>query len=120
MAFDPRTFLQVSNDLKIGSSEAHYRAAIGRAYYAVFGHLRTRLSLSHVTDTSVHRKVIETLGAGSVEEFLLSKRVETLFEKRKEADYKYHLEIKKHNCQHWVDEAQKIIDKFDSIEDDDE
>jgi uncharacterized protein (UPF0332 family) len=116
MAFDPRTFLKVSKDLQAGTTEAHFRSIINRAYYGAFGHIRNRLSI-FVDDGSVHQEVIKTLAnSTSMNQRKISKRLETLFKKRKDADYKHREEIKQHNCQFCINEAEDIIKNFDKPE----
>lgn len=119
MAFDPRTFVNVSKDLQTGTTEAHYRSIINRAYYGAFGYIRNRMSI-FVDSGSVHQEVIKALASSnSINQKKISKRLETLFKKRKDADYKHNEEIKQHNCQFCINEAQDIIKAFDEPEEDD-
>jgi hypothetical protein len=41
MSFEPKSFIDISKELKSGNTEAHYRSLINRAYYGVFGHIST-------------------------------------------------------------------------------
>lgn len=118
MAFDPRTFINVSKDLQSGTTEAHYRSIINRAYYGAFGYIRNRLSI-FVDSGSVHQEVIRTLAnSESLNKKKLSKRLEALFKKRKDADYKHHEEIKQHNCKYCINEAEDIVKLFDDPDED--
>lgn len=113
MAFDPRTFINVSKELQTGTTEAHYRSIINRAYYGAFGHIRNKLKI-FVDSGSVHQAVIDTLKESqSINKKKISKRLETLFKKRKDADYKYHEEVKQHLCIFCVQEAEDLVRLFD-------
>jgi uncharacterized protein (UPF0332 family) len=113
MAFDPRTFISVSKELQSGTTEAHYRSIINRAYYGAFGYIRNKLSI-FVDSGSVHQEVIKTLAnSESINKKKISKRLETLFKKRKDADYKHNEPVKQHNCKYCVDEAEELVKLFD-------
>ncbi|MEQ8238392.1 MAG: hypothetical protein RIA69_04225, partial [Cyclobacteriaceae bacterium] len=60
MNFDPKKFIDISEELKSGQTEAHFRSIINRAYYGAFGHIRNNLGIA-VFDASVHQEVIRTL-----------------------------------------------------------
>lgn len=114
MKFDPKGFIQVCKELQNGKSEAHYRSTINRAYYGAFGYIRNSLNI-YVKDHSVHQEVINTLQrSSSLNMKKAGKRLETLFKKRKEADYTYTVEIKEHTCIFCVKEAEEIISLYDS------
>ena len=114
MSFDPQRFIDISKELQSGQTEAHYRSIINRAYYGAFGHIRNNLDIA-VFDASVHQEVIRTLiNSTEITKKKAGKRLETLFKKRKDADYKHRTEIKVHNCQFCINEAEEIIKLFDS------
>ena len=114
MSFDPQRFIEISKELQSGKTEAHYRSIINRAYYGVFGHIRNNLNIVEF-NASVHQKVIQTLvNSTDITKKKAGKRLETLFKKRKDADYKHKTEIKAHNCQFCINEAEEIIKLFDS------
>ena len=113
MSFDPKNFIDISKELNEGTTEAHFRSIINRAYYGAFGHIRNSLRI-YVDDGSVHQRVIKTLVQSyQVEYKKVGKRLEALFKKRKEADYDHRTEIKQHACQHWINEAEEIIKIFE-------
>lgn len=117
MGFDPRKFIDISRELNIGNTEAHYRTVVNRAYYGAFGHIRNSLNI-YVSDASVHQAVIRTLINSESDLYkIVGKRLETLFKKRKDADYKYNSEIKQHACQFCVNEAEEILKIFSQAED---
>lgn len=113
MSFEPKSFIDISKELKSGNTEAHYRSLINRAYYGVFGHIRKNLPV-YASDVSVHQEVINYLKRSpNLNEKKIASRLETLFKKRKDADYKYSLEIKSSSCDFVISEAETIIKKFD-------
>lgn len=113
MKFDPQTFIDVCNTLEPGKNEAHNRTIINRAYYGAFGHIRNRLGVN-ISQGSVHREVINTLiRSRSITRKKAGKRLERLFKKRKEADYDHRFEIRQHNSEFSINEAQDIIKLFD-------
>ncbi len=113
MPFDPKKFVELSKQLQNGTTEAHYRTLINRAYYGAFGYIRDCLGVA-VVEMSVHRKVIESLKrSSSISEKKAGKSLERLFKKRKEADYDYRIEVKQHSCSYCISEAEEIIKLFE-------
>lgn len=118
MSFEPKDFIKISKELSNGASEAHFRSLINRAYYGVFGHIRKQLPI-FVQDASIHQEVINVLKrSANINEKKVGSRLETLFKKRKEADYKYNIEICKHSCNYTISEAEEIIKLFDNKDND--
>jgi len=114
MKFDPLDFIEISKELQSGKTEAHFRSIINRAYYGAFGHIRNNLGIV-VFDASVYQEVIRTLiNSTEITKKKAGKRLETLFKKRKEADYKHLIEIKAFDSQFCIDEAGEIIKLFES------
>ncbi|MGV9141957.1 MAG: HEPN domain-containing protein [Promethearchaeota archaeon] len=114
MNFNPKKFIDISKELEEGNTEAHYRTIINRAYYGVFGHIKEKLQINNMTQ-SVHQNVIQNLSNSiHINEKKVGKRLETLFKKRKEADYNYHRTIAKNSCNFALKEAEKIIEIFDN------
>lgn len=114
MSFEPKDFIKISKELNNGSTEAHYRSLINRAYYGVFGYIRKQLSL-YTDNASVHQELINVLKRSTiVNERKAGFKLEILFKKRRDADYKYDTEIKKCNCTYTIPEAEEIIKLFDS------
>ena len=113
MSFEPKYFIDISKELRNGNTEAHYRTLINRAYYGVFGHIRKRWP-TYISDGSVHKDLIRSLkNSPHINDKKIGKRLETLFKKRKDADYKYSSEIKKTSCNFAINEAEDIINLFD-------
>jgi len=66
---------------------------------------------------SSHQKLIDNLLAYNDRDHkLVGKKLESLFLKRKIADYKYHEEVKSHSCQYCIQEAEAIISLFNKIQ----
>lgn len=47
MAFQPATFLQTAKRLAKGAHESDFRTAVGRSYYAAYGHVTDSMSQAH-------------------------------------------------------------------------
>jgi uncharacterized protein (UPF0332 family) len=110
MSFKPNSFIDISKELESGKTEAHFRSVINRAYYGAFGFIKNRLQIMS-TDISVHREVIDTLKHSQDQNYKLAgTKLEGLFKKRKEADYKYNVEIRSTSCQYTIKEAESIIE----------
>lgn len=108
------TILLGAMELKSGNTEAHFRSIINRAYYGAFGHIRNKLGI-YVFAASVHQAVINTLiRSVDISKKKAGKRLETLFKKRKDADYNHRSQIKGHNCEFCINEAKEVIRLFDS------
>lgn len=115
MSFDPQRFIDISKELQSGQTEAHYRSIINRAYYGAFGHIRNNLGVLVSDGQSAHQEVYNSLIRSTDRaKQKAGKRLETLFKRRKDADYKHRIEIKAHNCQFCINEAEEIIKLFDS------
>ncbi|GHS97801.1 hypothetical protein FACS189421_05250 [Bacteroidia bacterium] len=113
MRFNPKDFIKISKELKAGYTEAHYRTLINRAYYGAFGYIRERLPI-YTDGISVHREVIRFLeNSPNRNENEIGRKLKILFNKRIEADYKYHIEVKNFLCEYVIFEAEKIIVLFD-------
>ncbi|GHT06023.1 hypothetical protein FACS189423_10780 [Bacteroidia bacterium] len=118
MRFNPKDFIKISKELKTGSTEAHYRSIINRAYYGAFGYIRERLPI-YTDGISVHREVQRFLKRSPNEnDHEIGRKLEFLFDRRKEADYKYNIEIRKFLCEDAIAEAEMIFTLFDEKEDD--
>jgi hypothetical protein len=57
--FNPLEFLRLAREMGAASSEAELRAAVGRAYYALF--LVTREKLKVTGNRNIHARVVEKL-----------------------------------------------------------
>jgi uncharacterized protein (UPF0332 family) len=113
MRFNPKDFIKISKELKTGSTEAHYRSIINRAYYGAFGYIRDRLPI-YTDGISVHKEVQQFLKRSPNEnDNKAGRKLEFLFDRRKEADYKYTMEIKRFLCEDAISEAESAILLFD-------
>lgn len=61
--FNWLSYLDVSESLMLGGSEAHLRSAVSRAYYGVFGEIRSKLEGQGIRfrRENIHHKVINWL-----------------------------------------------------------
>jgi len=117
MSFDPKNLIGIAKELCKGSTEAHYRSIINRAYYSAFGHIKNNLPAFYSPGSSVHQDLIKSLkDSPLVNEKKAGYKLETLFKKRKEADYDYKNEIKQGSCSFTISEAEAIIKLFDNKE----
>ncbi len=113
MSFEPKTFIEISKELIKGSSEAHYRSMISRAYYGVFGHIKKELNMP-TYGVSVHQDLLRSLQySQNVNEKKIHKKLESLFKKRKEADYDYFRKITRDECHYVIANAEEMISLFD-------
>jgi uncharacterized protein (UPF0332 family) len=117
MRFNPKEFIKISKELKTGSTEAHYRSIINRSYYGAFGYIRERLPI-YADGISVHREVLRFLKySPKTNDNEAGKKLESLFNQRIVADYKYNIEIKEFICKDAISEAEAIIMLFDEKDD---
>jgi uncharacterized protein (UPF0332 family) len=117
MRFDPKDFIKISKELKTGSTKAHYRSIINRAYYGAFGYIRERLPI-YTDGISVHREVLRFLkNSPNKNENKVGQKMEFLLNQRIDADYKYHIEIKSFLCENVISVAESAILLFDKKED---
>lgn len=87
-----RLFLEPARDLLAGPTEAHHRAAAGRAYYAAFQEAHSALKRWGVVipaRENIHAFVrLRFLYAGNPDAQWIGRSLETLVNLRNEADYK--------------------------------
>ncbi len=112
MAFDPRDFLDLANQIYIDKSynrEAAWRTVISRAYYASFLAAFKQLAdhkIKFQESDRIHRDVIEAvLGRNSS----VGNWLETLRSARVDADYKMMASIQKGNCQNLLRLAEYVL-----------
>ena len=114
MPFDPQNFITISKELQNGTTEAHYRSIINRAYYGAYGHIRNKLQI-YSTGQSSHQVVIDALKySTSITKKKAGKRLETLFKKRKEADYNHTATIIANDCAFCIKDAEETIKLFET------
>lgn len=117
---DPLDFLRVANTLKDSAEEAELRTAVGRAYYAVFNHIRSYLASKNVRfeNYRIHERLPMSIrnSGGEVAREVGSKFGE-LRDDRHESDYtmdKAEYEINTETCGMLVCKANQTIKDFDS------
>jgi uncharacterized protein (UPF0332 family) len=112
MSFDPQLFLNIAEELKAGNTEAHYRSIINRSYYAAFGVLQVKLNFTD-TGLSAHQNMYKDLQASvNGNHRKIGKRLEQIFERRKDADYKYSTKIESSAVEFSINTARYIIDNL--------
>ena len=111
--FSPRKFLKLAIRLITdGKYEepCRIRTAVGRAYYAAFLYTKQkleRLGYTFPDDHKVHTAVKDTLmNRGDT---VIGSRLDTLYEKRRVADYYMDTPISKGEGNHYVGISQRII-----------
>ena len=111
MKFDPRLFYDVAEKLLANcSTESEYRSVINRAYYAAFGFGRIVVNVE-TTGSSIHQDTSNKLMGFKYERSKKAgKMLQTLFNMRKKADYKYSEKVMKWECETSVKDAKEIID----------
>lgn len=92
MSFDWDGYLSVANELKSGESEAHWRASISRAYYAVHQIGCQKAGIRE--EGQMHRKLIEYFQGirGSLEDQIYTD-LRDLREDRVRSDYRDNIVI---------------------------
>ena len=121
MSFKPILFINVAKDLNsIAKTEESYRSVANRAYYGAFGYLKDKLDFPDY-GPSCHQNLINIFKFSEDKESkIVGKKLEALLEMRKKADYRYHEEFKDHTSQYCIQEAEKIIELFDNLDQDTE
>ena len=118
-----RAFLDPARDLVRGSSELHWRAAAGRAYYAAFQEARAALERWRVAippRENIHAAVrLRFLYAGHAEAKELGRTLDNLVRLRNEADYRLASPGSFRDAveaQAAIVEADELIARLDAIE----
>ncbi len=126
MAFDPKVFLETGRLLLAGApvSEAAVRTACGRAYYAVYGSIRTRLCrVKGVSATDLfgragrHGDVIKALTHGSADFKRVCAQYRRLHITRVTSDYRYSTQVTRQEAERALDDAAWVASRLASIPD---
>jgi uncharacterized protein (UPF0332 family) len=113
MSFDPKTFINISKELDAGDSEAHIRSLVNRAYYAAYGHIKDNIQDRNYS-SNCHQELIAKLKGSAIPNYRkIGSRLETLFKKRKDADYHYDITFRKDAYLFIINESETIIKHFD-------
>ena len=119
MAFKPDTFLQTARDtLKSASTEADYRTAAGRSYYAAYGFFREQLCTSKaVTPEKLFNKrgrhgAIASLVSRTKPFTLVSLQYNGLLTLRARSDYVYPATVSKSDAADAVTDAEWVLRKL--------
>ena len=121
MPTTPHKLMELAAELRAGGTEAHYRAAISRAYYAAYHAVEPYVPEmpEHIEKGSygVHAKRIQTLkqrrGSDNVSRWLrnIGQYLHVCHGFRKKADYFLGDVINEYHVRRAFTEAQSVIDK---------
>lgn len=121
MPINPREFLVTARTLNsnqgIGFSEAVYRTAVGRAYYAAFLEAREKASLGHVRSDS-HKVVIDHYNSLSTNTAgpQIANKLRSLSAKRKDADYELSRSFSGREATAAIKTSESIFKALDTLE----
>jgi uncharacterized protein (UPF0332 family) len=116
MSFQPSSFIKIAKELEAGTSEAHFRSVVNRAYYGALGYLKNNLPILSISPT-IHNDVIRSLkNSPKLNEQKAGSILESLFKKRKDADYDYNIQFNSRYCSYSIKDAEKIIELFDQLD----
>jgi uncharacterized protein (UPF0332 family) len=111
-------FLALARTLAADSTEAAWRTAVSRAYYAAFHvtkQLMGELGFKVPPDASGHRYLIHRISnCGDSNVAVAGQSLDDLRRQRTSADYQLHLLQRKGNAQAAVDLADRIIQSLNS------
>ena len=118
-----RVFLGPARDLVAVASEAHWRTAAGRAYYAAFQEARAALERWGViipARESIHAAVrLRFVYAGDPDAKAIGRGLDDLVKLRNEADYKLTSSVRfrdANDAEDAIDKADDLIDRLDAID----
>ena len=117
-----RDFLTVARDLVLGSTEAHWRSAIGRAYYALLLECREALSRWGLTYVArdVHTSVrLRFFMLANPDLLTIARILEELNELRGKADYRlqpYHAFSSNIRALKAIQDVSDRLDLLDAID----
>ena len=126
MAFDPAGFLKTGRFLlaEAPGSEATFRTVCGRAYYAVYGVMRSRLCRAKGVSqedffgrTARHSQVINALNLGSPRFKRLEFQYRRLHITRVKSDYIYSSEVARQEAERALHDAEWIASRLTGIPD---
>jgi hypothetical protein len=116
---DPRTFLDVANQLQTSATEAGRRTSIGRSYYALFNTLRVSLEsqgISFQKSGEDHRRLVDYLTqCGNGEAVRVGQALRDLRVQRNQADYEMGLTIDARQSQLAYKRAQEAVRRFNTL-----
>jgi uncharacterized protein (UPF0332 family) len=115
MSFDPREFIDIATELDDDDNESHVRSLINRAYYGAYGYAQLKAKIPCTYDESGHRKLISYLKniPDNKNAYKAGQTLESLFDKRKDADYHYDICIKKNANTFTIKDAKYVIELID-------
>ena len=124
MAFDPAGFLETGQFLLAQGpgSEATFRTVCGRAYYAVYGTMRSRLCRAKGVSprdlfgrAGRHGDVINALKLGSARFKRVGIQYRRLHIERVKSDYRYTDRVTSHDAERAIGDAEWVASRLASI-----
>jgi uncharacterized protein (UPF0332 family) len=121
MPFDYGEFLTLAKEMIEGERRdepAHIRTACGRAYYAVYGLLRSKLiALDDLfAGRSYHRQLHQACAETNDKTIRkLAKPLETLFDIRSDADYEPEADIRMEDAEAAIDTAEDLKERIRNL-----
>ncbi|MDP4183633.1 MAG: hypothetical protein Q8862_00545 [Bacteroidota bacterium] len=114
MSFDPKEFIVIAEEIDKGTTEAHVRSMINRAYYGAFGYAKLKTNFTR-DGASVHQDLIAYLKRlPDANAQMAGCKLETLFKNRKKADYQYNFCLSKSSYVFSIKYAEEVISLLDS------
>ncbi len=116
---DPLAFLDVARSLSGSAHESDTRTSVGRSYFAVFNHLRERLSplKPFPGDPEDHQRVLHYLmGANSPALRSVGQTLNDLRASRKHADYDMNMVIDQQQSKLAVTRADSAVAKSQGVD----
>lgn len=123
--FEPKDYLDVAKELykvnvpasqKIALSEAYYRAAASRAYYAAYLFANKKASGNYAGIKESHDSLInEYIDSNNAEKKMVGNSLKSLKKLRKKADYSLNIELTKKDGGESLRLSEKILTVLASI-----
>lgn len=125
MAFDPAEFLETAKSvLADGQCERDFRTVAGRAYYAAYGTMRTRLSRAKgihpdqlFGKAGRHSDIVRAISLSSPALRKIGAHYLRLYSERVKSDYKYDTEVRRGDAEMALQAASWIVSSLNSLRD---
>jgi hypothetical protein len=111
MSFETKELIKISQELFTSDTEAHVRSYINRAYYAVYGHLKSNTPEFANREYVQHKEIFthfSSIDQGFANIF------KTVMDKRVKADYNYSETMTKKSHSFFIKDAEWLIEHFDT------
>jgi hypothetical protein len=114
--FQPLQFLDIAKELTEGTTEAHWRTSMGRAYYAVFGFARNNIAGHELPFAkNIHESIIMYFKTSSDPAMKkIGANLVTLYDQRVIADYRYDKTVTKYWTKLPIELADRTVADLES------